>query len=148
MKSAAFGILWLAATICIACAQPFSPDGTEPAVGLSAERSVVVSHDVNAGRASTPDESCSFSRGTTTCVSTVSFEEKTTHQEISGCSVGPFFPPVPGRRTRTFDDTYLVTVQHITYYRGRSNHAYASEDRETSRVLESSTQVSDKCEAI
>jgi hypothetical protein len=148
MKSAAVGILSLVVTICIGCAQPFSPDRTAQPAALSAERTVAVSADVNVDQASSSDESCTFSRGTTTCVSTVTFEQKTTHQEFSGCTVGPFFPPVAGRRTRTFEDTYLVTVQRTTYYRGRSNHAYGSEDRETSRVLESSRMLSDKCEAI
>jgi hypothetical protein len=93
------------------------------------------------------DGSCSFDRGTTTCVTTEQYTEKGSHVEYSGCLAGP--PPDfrPGSRARTFEDMWQVTVTTTTLYRGRSDHAYDSSSN-TSRVLLSSTLVSDVCSPI
>src|SRR3954465_2600264 len=52
-------------------------------------------------------DGCTFSLGTTACVSTAQHEETSTHIEFSGCLYGP--NGQPGSRQRTFSDTYLVT---------------------------------------
>jgi hypothetical protein len=92
-----------------------------------------------------PDESCTFSRGTTTCVSTVQYQETSTHSEYSGCRAGP--NAVPGSRIRTFSDTYLVTVTTTTLRRGKSGKIYSSHTV-TTRQLISSTLISDVCQPI
>lgn len=91
------------------------------------------------------DENCSYSRGTTTCVTTVRYQETSTHSEYSGCRAGP--NAVPGSRIRTFRDTYLVTVTTTTLRRGNSGKIYSSQTV-TTRQLLSSTLVSDVCQPI
>jgi hypothetical protein len=91
------------------------------------------------------DENCSYSRGTTTCVTTVTYQETSTHSEYSGCRAGP--NAVPGSRVRTFRDTYLVTVTTTTLRRGKSGKIYSSQTL-TTRQLLSSTLVSDVCQPI
>jgi hypothetical protein len=147
MKPAQVRILSLVALVTFACAQPAAPDEASQSKTIVPERAAFVQANPDAA-ANERHEGCTFSRGTTTCVSTIQFEQTTTRREISGCIFGPFSPPIAGRRTRTFEDTDLVTVRRVTYYRGRSNHAYASEDQELSRVHERSRMISDTCEAL
>jgi hypothetical protein len=99
----------------------------------------------NTGEQRDAEESCSFSRGTTTCVSTVQYTETTTHSEYSGCVAGP--SGQPGSRVRTFSDTYLVTATTTTLRRGKSHKVYSSKTV-TTRQLVSSTLVSDVCQPI
>jgi hypothetical protein len=91
------------------------------------------------------EEQCAFSRGTTTCTSTSQRTEVGTHQVFSGCLAGP--TGQPGRRVRTFEDTYTVTTTTITRQHGRNGRVY---DTTTSdeRVLTSSREISSVCEAI
>jgi hypothetical protein len=89
---------------------------------------------------------CSFDRGTTSCVSSVSHTETSTHQVFSGCVAGP--PPFhPGRRVTTFDDTWLVTVTTTSKRHGRAGVEYESSATE-SRELVGSRQISSVCEAF
>ena len=88
---------------------------------------------------------CAFENGTTTCTYVGEFTHTTYHDAVSGCLYGP--NAVPGRRTRTFEDTYLVTVTTTTLARGRSGPVYNS-STSTSETLMSSQVVSDVCEAI
>jgi hypothetical protein len=90
-------------------------------------------------------ENCTFSRGTTTCTSTVQYEETSSHSEYSGCRYGP--NGVTGSRVRTFSDTYLVTVTTTTYRRGKSDHVYDSQTT-TTRTPTSSTMTSDVCQPV
>jgi len=94
----------------------------------------------------TPDN-CTFERGTTTCTFVTQRSETVTRQVYSGCVVGPFFPPRPGRRITTYEDTYLVTTTTTTYQHGRNGKVYDSTTTEE-RVLESSRLVSMVCEPI
>jgi hypothetical protein len=91
------------------------------------------------------EENCTFSRGTTTCTTTVQYQETGSHSEYSGCRYGP--DGVTGSRIRTFSDTYLVTVTTTTYRRGKSDHVYDSTTSST-RLRTNSTQTSDVCQAI
>ena len=129
-----------------ACAAPTEPTAAKPsnAIEMAAASSGALA-PVSAQRAA--EENCSFSRGVTTCVSTVQYTETSTHSEISGCSYGPSFPPAPGRRTRTFSDTWLVTVTTTTLRRGKSDRVFDSHTT-TDRQLLTSTQTSDVCEPI
>jgi hypothetical protein len=95
--------------------------------------------------ATASDDNCSFSRGTTTCVSSVQSVETTTHTEYSGCLYGP--NGVPGARTRTFSDTYLVTTTTTTLSRGQFGPVYDS-DTVTTSVKTSSTLISDVCSPL
>jgi hypothetical protein len=90
-------------------------------------------------------DSCTFSRGTTTCTTTVQYQETSSHSEYSGCRAGP--SGVAGSRVRTFSDVDLVTVTTTTYYRGKSDHAYDSQTTTTRQRL-SSTLISDVCQPI
>jgi hypothetical protein len=81
----------------------------------------------------------------TTCVTTAQHQEVGSHVEISGCLYGP--TGIPGRRSRTFSDTYLVTETTTTLYHGQSDNAFSSQTV-TSRQLIGSTLVSDVCEPI
>jgi len=85
---------------------------------------------------------CAFSRGTTTCVATAQYTETTTHDEISGCLFGP--SSVPGRRARTFRDTFLVTESTTTLQHGRHGKVYDISTA-SSRELVSSVQIADVC---
>ncbi len=91
--------------------------------------------------------SCSFDRGTTTCVTTEQYTETSSHVEYSGCLAGP--PPDfrTGSRARTFSDSWQVTITTTTLYRGRSDRSYDTSSS-TSRLLLSSVLVSDVCEPI
>jgi hypothetical protein len=96
----------------------------------------------NTGQQNGPQESCTFSRGTTTCISTVQYQETSTHSEYGGCR-GP--TGVSGPRIRTYSDVYLVTATTTTLRRGRSGKIYSS-NTVTSRQLVSSTLISDVCQ--
>jgi hypothetical protein len=93
----------------------------------------------------TGQENCTFSRGTTTCTSTVQYQESSTHSEYSGCSYGPNGTP-GGSRVRTYSDTNLVTVTTTTLRRGKSDHVYSSQTT-TTRTRMNSTLISDVCNA-
>ena len=129
-----------------ACAVP-----TEPASSTPSDPSVTLSTSsgslgqANDQRREDSNESCSFSRGVTTCTSTEQHTETVTEAQVSGCMYGP--NAVPGRRTRTSTNTYQVTTTTTTRRHGRSARVYDSRT-ETTRVLVSSTFVSDVCEAI
>ena len=95
--------------------------------------------------APTPTEECTFDRGTTRCVSTTQHTETDTHQVVGGCVAGP--AGVPGRRTTTYLDTYLVTETTTTSMHGLSGKTFDSQTSET-RVLIDSHQISSVCEPI
>lgn len=96
--------------------------------------------------AARPDAAtCAFSRGTTTCVTTAQHTETSTHDEISGCLFGP--SSVPGRRARTFRDTFLVTESTTTLQHGRRGRVYDTSTA-VSRELVSSVQIADVCQPI
>jgi hypothetical protein len=90
---------------------------------------------------------CSFSRGVTTCVTVTQHTEQSFHTETSGCTVGPAFPPVPGARTRTFLDVFLVTETTTTLQHGRAGKVFDTQTT-TERQLLSSTLISDVCMPI
>jgi hypothetical protein len=94
--------------------------------------------------ARSPDE-CTFSRGTTACISVSQTTEIVMRQVFSGCLAGPF--GVPGRRVRTFEDTYLVTTTTTTYRHGRKGRIYDTTSIEE-RQLQTSREVSSICEPI
>ncbi len=98
----------------------------------------------NSGRQNGREENCTFSRGTTTCVTTVQYRETTTHSEYSGCLYGP--SGAPGRKIRTVSTTYLVTATTATLRRGKSGKIYSSQTVTTRQFLTSST--SEVCEPI
>src|SRR3954469_18030201 len=93
--------------------------------------------------ASADDNGCTFARGTTTCITDATRSETVTVQMISGCLYGS--DAVAGRRTRTFDYTYLVTDETTTLAHGMEGPVYSSQTAEISRTLESSVQISDVC---
>jgi len=133
-------------TLLGACAAPTEPTAAKPSnvIELAAANSGMVAPLSKQNRRAS-EENCNFSRGVTTCVSTVQYTETTSHSEISGCRYGP--NGVTGVRTRTFSDTYVVTVTTTTYRRGKSNKVFDSRT-ETSRQLVSSTQTSDTCQPL
>lgn len=88
---------------------------------------------------------CTFDRGTTTCTSVVQSTTTGTHTAVSGCLAGP--TGVPGRRERTFQDTYLVTVTTTTLSHGRHGPVYDSRT-DTMRQVTSSTLLSDTCQTL
>jgi len=91
------------------------------------------------------DGICSFERGTTTCTSVAQATIAGTHTAFSGCLYGPV--GLPGRRQRTFADTYLVTSTTTTLSHGRKGPVYDSKTT-TTRQLTSSTLVSDTCQPL
>jgi hypothetical protein len=92
-----------------------------------------------------PPANCTFSNGTTTCITTVTTTETGTHQAFSGCLYGPY--AAPGRRIRTFEDTYTVTETTTTLQHGKSGAVYDTQS-DTTRQLVSSRQISDVCEPL
>ncbi|MEA2766697.1 MAG: hypothetical protein QOK07_3101 [Gemmatimonadaceae bacterium] len=126
-------IITLALTLLGACSAPTAP------------ATFTETHAV-AKAATASDDNCSFSRGTTTCVSSVQSVETATHTEYSGCLYGP--NGVPGARTRTFSDTYLVTTTTTTLSRGQFGPVYDSSTAVTNRVPTGSTLISDVCSPI
>jgi hypothetical protein len=126
--------------ILAACATPTEPVISAPA-GSGATRATAQLQSAQQHS----DENCSFSRGTTTCVTTVQYTETTTHTEYSGCLYGP--DRVAGARVRTFSDTDLVTATTTTLRRGKSNQVFESRTV-TTRQRTSSTMISDVCSAL
>jgi hypothetical protein len=135
-------ITFAIATILLgACDTPTAPStiGTSQALG-AATQSTDQQNARTDGR-----ENCTFSRGTTTCITTVQYQETSSHSEYSGCRAGP--SGVTGSRIRTFSDVDLITVTTTTYRRGKSDHVYDSQTTSTRQRL-SSTLVSDVCQPI
>ena len=124
-----------------ACNAPTAPT----TVGVSqafatATQSVAQSNAKTGGQGN-----CTFSRGMTTCTTTVQYQETSTHSEYSGCRYGP--NGVTGSRVRTFSDVDLVTVTTTTLRRGKSDHVYSTHT-DTTRQRLRSTQTSDVCQPI
>jgi hypothetical protein len=120
-----------------ACADPTAP-------GVQAYHHEVVVNHVDA--APPNDPGCSFDRGTNTCVTTSERTEVSTHQQFSGCVAGP--PPFrPGRKVRTFEDTYLVTTTTTTLQHGLNGETFETQSSEA-RTLVSSREISSICEAV
>jgi late competence protein required for DNA uptake (superfamily II DNA/RNA helicase) len=128
--------LILASILLAACDTPTAP-ATSAAIVAPAQ-SLARSAKAN-------EDNCTFSKGTTTCTSTVQYQETSSHSEYSGCLYGP--NAVTGSRVRTFSDVYLVTVTTTTYRRGRSDHVYDSQTT-TTRQRQTSTQTSDVCQPL
>jgi hypothetical protein len=101
----------------------------------------------SAGAAPPTAPGCTFVRGVTTCITVTQHTEESTHTEISGCTVGPAFPPVPGVRSRTFLDVFLVTETTTTLQHGRAGRVFDTQTT-SERQLLSSTLVSDVCEPL
>ena len=91
------------------------------------------------------DDGCTFAQGTTTCVATTRRTETTERIVVSGCLSGP--TGVPGRRTTTFRDTFLVTETTTTRAHGRQGPIYDSRSAVT-RMLVTSIQISSVCEPL
>jgi hypothetical protein len=125
-----------------ACSEPSAPAVVAPAHAIT---NVLTEGAPQAEQDDPEENTCSFARGTTTCVSSVQYVETTTHAEYSGCLYGP--NGVPGARTRTFSDTYLVTATTTTLSRGQFGPVYDS-TTVTTRVLTSSILISDVCAPI
>lgn len=88
---------------------------------------------------------CTFERGTNTCV-TVEHSTQTEPRTLtSGCLYGP--QSQPGRRSRIFEDTYLITTTTTTLQHGRNGRVYESWT-EVTRELVESRQIADLCEPI
>jgi hypothetical protein len=99
----------------------------------------------NASPTAGSSDDCTFSQGTTTCIFTYQYTEKITHLETSGCLYGPY--GIPGRRTRTIEETYLVTVTVASYIHGKSGAPYDVESAST-RDFISRVTISDVCEVL
>lgn len=91
------------------------------------------------------DVGCVFANGVTTCTSVDEYTYTTLRSAVSGCLYGP--NAIPGRRTRTFEDTYLVSVTTTTVSHGKSGPVYDSSST-SSQTLIGSQQISDVCEPI
>ena len=122
-----------------ACSAPTTP------VAFSASPPAAKFVQQTGGGTLDDDSGCSFSQGVTTCITTTQREITTTHVETSGCLYGP--TGIPGRRSRTFSDTYLVTETTTTLYHGRSDQQISSETT-TTTVRIRSTLISDVCEVL
>ena len=77
---------------------------------------------------------CQFDRGVTTCVSTSSQTVVTTTQETSGCFVTVGTAEVPGIRTRTFLNHFLVTTTTTTRAHGRCGRVFDSSSSEQQQL--------------
>ncbi len=93
-----------------------------------------------AARAAT---SCTFERGITTCVTTEQSTQTERRTLVSGCLYGP--QGVPGRRSRIFEDIYLLTITTTTRQHGRHGRIF-DWWTEVTRVLVESRQIADLCE--
>jgi hypothetical protein len=126
------------------CRDVTAPSAGVAVAGAASYRDAVVTDPV----ADSPAESapgCTFDRGTSTCVATTERFETSTHDVFSGCVAGP--PPFkPGRRIRTFEDTYSIVTTTTTYQHGRNGKVYDTEITEQ-RQLVSSREISSTCEA-
>jgi hypothetical protein len=91
---------------------------------------------------------CRFDKGVTTCTRIVSQETHTgAHDEVSGCMTFDGTSFVPGRRTRSFSDTFVVTTTEMTRAHGRCGRIFESSTTQQ-QELASSVMTSDRCEAI
>jgi hypothetical protein len=124
-----------------ACDAPTAPTTLAMSQASAASQS---GSQQNSGNQSGAQESCTFSRGTTTCVSTVQYRQTVSIPMYSGCLYGP--NAVPGRKIRTVSTTYLVTATTTTLRRGRSGKIYSSQTVTTRQFLSSST--SEVCEPL
>jgi hypothetical protein len=131
----------IALTLLGACDAPTAPTTVALSQASAASQS---ESQQNSGNQNGAQESCTFSHGTTTCVSTVQYRETVTLRIYSGCSYGP--NAVPGRKIRTVSTTYLVTATTTTLRRGRSGKIYSSQTVTTRQFLSSST--SEVCEPL
>ena len=102
---------------------------------------------VGAGVAvSSPEATCSFQSGTTTCISVQVNLESVERTVTSGCIAGP--PPgVVGVRRQTFIDTVRVTETTTVRSRGRRGPGYDVTTTTTREIL-SSQLVSSTCEPL
>lgn len=91
------------------------------------------------------DSNCVFANGSTTCTSVDQYTYTTLRSLVSGCLYGP--NALPGRRTRTFEDTYQVTVTTTTVSHGKSGPVYDTTSSSIETLI-SSRQISDVCEPI
>ena len=124
-----------------ACAEPTAPDYSKtPLLGAASANSQSGSTEN-----SNAEESCTFSRGTTTCVTTVQFTETRTWSVYSGCVAGP--TGQPGRRVTTYEGTYLVTQTTTQLRHGKSGKVYSTTVTRSETLL-TSRQVSTVCEPI
>lgn len=91
---------------------------------------------------------CNFDHGTTTCTLTISQETVVGgHDEISGCTAFDGTTSAPGRRTRHYEDTFLVTTAETTHLHGQCGPRIDSSTASQQQLV-SSRLVSDVCEAI
>lgn len=90
----------------------------------------------------TPVPGCSFTQGVTTCTTTTEEQTTATHVAVSGCLYGP--TGQPGRRERTFLDTYLVSTTTVTQQHGLAGEVFDTQVS-TMRTLVDSQLVSDVC---
>jgi hypothetical protein len=127
-----------------ACADLTAPPARTP-VAVGEAPSLAAADPARAARAKRPREGCSFSRGTTTCVTVSRSTETETIRMTSGCTFGP--TGIPGRRTRTLETTYLVTATTTTLSPGVAGRVYDT-STSVSRELAGSVLVSDVCEAL
>jgi hypothetical protein len=91
---------------------------------------------------------CAFDRGVTTCVSMSTSAVTSNIVQVSGCMA--FVPPasfVPGRRERTYLETFAVTTSNTTLSHGRNGAVFAASSSST-RELVSMQLVSDTCVAL
>lgn len=134
-----FTTLAIASILLGACDTPTAPNAIETSQSFAAAtQSADQQNDRTDGQQNDRTErqkNCTFSRGTTTCVTTVQYQETSSHSEYSGCLAGP--SGVTGSRIRTFSDVYLVTVTTTTYRRGRSGRIYDTQTTTTRQLLSS-----------
>lgn len=90
---------------------------------------------------------CTFDEGITTCVIVDQVTQTTTHIETSGCVAFNGSEFVPGRRSRTYSDTFLITATTTTYAHGKNGPVY-DHTTDVTRTLQSSVLISDVCEAF
>jgi hypothetical protein len=133
---------WILLVLVLPAAGLFGCGGDEPTGPVPLQAAAT-----ELGAAPPTAPGCTFSRGVTTCVAITQHTEQSTHSEISGCTVGPGFPPIPGARTRTFLDVFLVTETTTTLRHGRAGAVFDTQTT-TTRQLQSSTLISDVCVPI
>jgi hypothetical protein len=135
MKCWSTGLLLLAA-MATACGGEPATDPVEPIAHAAVE---------TAARPLPPG--CTFSKGVTTCVTVTQQQVQSTRTVFSGCTVGPSFPPIPGRREQTFRDVTLVTTTTTTLQHGRAGSVFDTQTTTDTQLL-SSTLISDVCVPI
>jgi hypothetical protein len=135
-----FTTIATASFLLAACNAPTSPT-SETSQGFATSSNSLGRQDSK----QTSQENCTFSRGTTTCTSTVQYQETVTESVYSGCVAGP--TGVPGRRVTTSSNTYTVIETTTTLRRGKSDKVYSSQTVRT-RTLVSSIPLSTTCDPI